>query len=257
MGTLYDTIGINYTDLRRPDPRIARRIAAALGDADTILNVGAGAGSYEPRGRRVTAIDPSAEMIRQRPPSGATVIQGRAEALPFADRSFAAAMAILTIHHWSDQRLGIEEMRRVTRGRIVVLTYDPAFRGFWLADYVPALVSLDAAQMPRLADVERWLGPVTVSPVPVPHDCTDGFLAAYWRRPAAYLDPRVRAAMSSFRKLGDVTPGLARLDADLASGAWTQRYGALCDLDALDCGYRLVEAIEPGRPIIAAASAAR
>lgn len=240
MNSLYDTIGLNYADLRRPDPRIARRIESALGAAESVLNVGAGAGSYEPPGRRITAVEPSAKMIGQRPASAATVVQGSAENLPFDDRTFDAAMAVLTIHHWSDKQKGVAEMRRVTRGRIVFLTYDPAFRGFWLADYFPALITLDEGQMPGMADFESWLGPVSVSPVPIPHDCTDGFLAGYWRRPAAYLDERARAAMSSFWAIGDVSEGLAKLARDLESGAWQRRYAHLADLEALDCGYRLV-----------------
>ena len=139
----------------------------------------------------MTALEPSIEMILQRSTPAAAVVQGRAEDLPFADSNFDASMAILTIHHWSDQAKGLREMRRVTRGPIVLLTYDPSFRGFWLADYIPGLVALDEAQMPKMDDYERWLGPVAVAPVPIPHDCTDGFLSAYWRRPAAYLDPRV------------------------------------------------------------------
>lgn len=240
MRASYDTIGVNYADLRIPDPRIASAIGEALGPARTVLNVGAGAGSYEPTDRHVTAVEPSAEMIRQRGAAAAPVIQGYAEDLPFDDESFDASMAILTIHHWSDQEKGVREMRRVTRDRIVFLTYDPAFRGFWLADYFPALVALDEGQMPQISNYETWLGPVAVSAVPIPHDCTDGFLAAYWRRPAAYLDERVRAAISSFWALGDVSAGLARLETDLQSGAWEQRYGDLRDLAELDCGYRLV-----------------
>lgn len=240
MNSLYDTIGLNYADLRRPDPRIAQRIEDALGDAQSVLNVGAGAGSYEPSGRRITAVEPSAKMIAQRPPSDATVLQGSAEDLPFDDKSFDAAMAVLTIHHWSDKAKGVAEMRRVTRGKLVFLTYDPSFRDFWLLEYFPALITLDEGQMPKMADYETWLGDVSVSPVPIPHDCTDGFLAGYWRRPAAYLDERVRAAMSSFWALGDVSDGLARLERDLTSGEWERRYGHLMKLDALDCGYRLV-----------------
>jgi hypothetical protein len=133
------------------------------------------------------------------------------------------------------------EMRRVTRDKIVFLTYDPSFRGFWLADYFPALVTLDEGQMPQMANYGKWLGSVEVSVVPIPHDCTDGFLAGYWRRPAAYLDERVRAAMSSFWALGDVSEGIGKLEADLKSGAWEQRYSSLLSLEELDCGYRLVE----------------
>jgi len=242
MTSRYDRIGLNYSELRKPDPRIAARIEAALGESRTILNVGAGAGSYEPAGREVTALEPSVEMIRQRSTPAAAVVQGRAEDLPFADRSFDGSMAVLTVHHWSDPAKGLGEMRRVTRGPVVILTYDPSFRGFWLADYFPALVALDEAQMPDMAEYERRLGPVAIAPVPIPNDCSDGFLCAYWRRPAAYLDPRVRAAMSSFWALGDLSEALARLKEDLDSGAWAERYGDLLALEALDCGYRLVVA---------------
>ncbi|MCT8971451.1 class I SAM-dependent methyltransferase [Microbaculum marinisediminis] len=241
MNNLYDTIGLNYADLRRPDPRIARQVETALGDAETVLNVGAGTGSYEPSDRQITAVEPSARMIGQRPASDATVIQASAENLPFGDKSFDAAMAVLTIHHWSDKERGVAEMRRVTRGKIVFLTYDPSFRGFWLAEYFPALVSLDEGQMPTMADFARWLGPISVSSVPVPHDCTDGFLAGYWRRPAAYLDERVRTAMSCFWAMGDVSEGLAKLANDLESGEWERRHGHFAGLESLDCGYRLLE----------------
>ncbi len=240
MRASYDTIGVNYADLRKPDARIERMIDAALGAARTVLNVGAGTGSYEPAGRQVTALEPSAEMIRQRGPAAAPAIRGSAENLPFDADAFDASMAILTVHHWADQAKGLQEMRRVTQDRAVVLTYDPAFRGFWLADYIPELVALDEAQMPRLTDYADWLGPVEISPVPIPHDCTDGFLCAYWRRPKAYLDPQIRAAMSSFWKIGDVSGALARLAGDLDSGAWAERYGDLLERDACDLGYRLV-----------------
>jgi SAM-dependent methyltransferase len=240
MSALYDTIGLNYADLRKPDARIAGKIEAALGAAQTILNVGAGAGSYEPTGRQVTAIEPSAPMIKQRSASNTSVVQGQAEDLPFDDKSFDASMAVLTIHHWSDQEKGVMEMRRVTRGKVVFLTYDPSFRGFWLADYIPQLVTLDEGQMPRISDFETWLGPVDVSAVPIPHDCTDGFLTAYWRRPASYLDERARAAMSPFWALGDVSQEFRSLEADLTSGAWEQRYSHLLNVEEQDYGYRLV-----------------
>ena len=240
MRRAYDTIGINYADLRKPDPRIEAAIGRALGSARTVLNVGAGAGSYEPADRQVTAVEPSMEMIRQRDAAAAPVVQGQAEDLPFGDNSFDASMAILTVHHWSDKETGLREMRRVTRGRVVVLTFDAAHRGFWLADYIPDLVALDEAQMPRMTDYGDWLGAVEISAVPIPHDCTDGFLCAYWRRPAAYLDPRIRAAMSSFWAIGDVSEGLARLASDLETGAWTRRHRDLLALDECDFGYRLV-----------------
>jgi ubiquinone/menaquinone biosynthesis C-methylase UbiE len=193
----YDTIGLNYAELRKPDPRIATAIQQALGDARTVLNVGAGTGSYEPVDRLITAVEPSLEMIRKRSSSAAKVVQASAEHLPFEDDAFDAAMGILTIHHWPDQEAGLHEMRRVTRGRIVLLTFDPAARP-WLTNYLPEIVRLDEEKMPTMADYEKWLGPVKVTPVLVPHDCSDGFLYAYWRRPTAYLDPKIRSGSSAF-----------------------------------------------------------
>ena len=168
MKTAYDRIGVDYSDLRKPDPRIARRIHAALGPASTVLNIGAGTGSYEPVDRQVTAIEPSAKMIRQRPATAAPAVQAHAEHLPFADDTFDAAMAILTIHHWADKAKGLAEMRRVTRGPAVLLTFDPSHRGCWLTDYIPQLVALDEAQMPPMDFYAAQLGPVEISPVPVP-----------------------------------------------------------------------------------------
>ena len=240
MRASYDRIGVDYSDLRKPDSRIERVIGEALGSARTVLNLGAGAGSYEPADRQVTAVEPSMEMIRQRAASAAPVVRGCAEDLPFDDKTFDASMAILTVHHWTDKEKGLKEMRRVTRGRVVLLTYDPSFRGFWLADYLPELVTLDEARMPGMTDYEAWLGPVEISALPIPQDCSDGFLCAYWRRPAAYLDPRIRAAMSSFWAVGDVSEGLRKLERDLDSGAWAQRYADLLDLEDRDLGYRLV-----------------
>lgn len=242
MATRYDRIGTTYAARRRPDPRIAARIAGALGPARRVLNVGAGTGSYEPDDRDVTAVEPSSEMIRKRPPGSARVVQASAEALPFEDGAFDAAMAVLTVHHWTDKAAGLAEMRRVTRGPVVILTYDPGHEAFWLFDYFPGIPFLDSATMPELADFETWLGPVSVSAVPVPHDCRDGFLGAYWRRPEAYLDPEVRAGMSCFWAIGGAAEGLRRLEADLESGAWAGKYGAVLELDALDVGYRLVVA---------------
>lgn len=240
MSLSYDTIGVTYADLRKPDPRIGRAIDAALGSAHSVLNAGAGAGSYEPARRRVTALEPSWEMIRQRKKNAALAVQGVAESLPFADKSFDAAMAVLTVHHWTDKQRGLKELRRTTRGKIVILTYDPGFRGFWLTDYLPELITLDEAQMPPMTDYERWLGPVAIAPVPIPHDCTDGFLCAYWRRPAAYLDPRIRSAISSFWVIEKIEDGLERLRRDLDSGAWAKRYADLIGHESYDCGYRLV-----------------
>ena len=241
MDAKYDVIGGNYAQLRKPDPRIAGVIESALGSAQTVLNVGAGTGSYEPAGRSVAAVEPSAEMIRKRSPRAARAIQASASDLPFADKSFDASMAILTIHHWPDKEAGLREMRRVTRGPIVLLTFDPSRRP-WLTDYLPELAALDQAQMPAMPDYERWLGSVRIAPVLVPHDCSDGFLYAYWRRPAAYLDPYIRSGSSSFWAIGDAEAGLQNLRRDLETGAWARRYAGLLTLDAYDAGYRLVVA---------------
>lgn len=240
MNAVYDTIGVGYANLRQPDTRIAKAINEALGDARSVLNVGAGTGSYEPTDREVTALEPSAEMIGQRPPEAAKVHQGAAENLPFEDNAFDAAMAVLTVHHWSDVEAGLREMRRVATGRLVILTFDPAGPYFWLADYIPEIVQLDQPIMPKLSEFERVLGQTRVETVPVPHDCTDGFLGAYWRRPHAYLDARVRSAISTFAKYPDLSAACQRLEDDLNSGRWAERYGDVLELESLDIGYRLV-----------------
>ena len=239
MTPLYDRIGDGYAGLRRPDPRIAARLAAALGPSASLLNLGAGTGNYEPEDRQVVAVEPSREMIRQRPTGAAPAVQAVAAHLPFADEAFEAALAVLTVHHWPDPAAGLRELRRVTRGRIVILTFDPRARP-WLTDYLPELAALDEAQMPAITDYTAALGPVHLEPLEIPHDCVDGFLHAYWRRPEAYLDPRLRSGSSSFRVLADPQAGLDRLRADLETGDWDRRYGGLRRINAYDAGYRLV-----------------
>lgn len=239
MAARYDTIGINYEQLRKPDYRIAAQINLALGAASTVLNVGAGTGSYEPSDRQVTAVEPSIEMIRKRHANAAPAVQASADGLPFDDQSFDAAMAILTIHHWPDKAAGLQEMRRVTRGPIVLLTFDPSCRP-WLTEYLPELAVLDERQMPAMSHYADWLGPVSTVPVPVPHDCTDGFLYAYWRRPEAYLDERIRSGSSSFWSLPGLQTGIAELAHDLESGDWDRKFGHLRSEDEYDAGYRLV-----------------
>jgi SAM-dependent methyltransferase len=245
LSAVYDTIGQGYSRQRRSDPRIAARITAALGDARSVLNVGAGTGSYEPSDRRVVAVEPSTVMLVQRPADAAPAVRGVAEALPFADRTFGAVMALLTLHHWTDRALGLAECARVARERVVLLTWDPMVDAFWLVrEYLPAFAEADRRQFPEMAAYAGAFGPdarVEVSPVPVPRDCVDGFLGAYWARPAAYLDPAVRAGISSFA-LPDTEEGLVRLRRDLASGAWQARHADLLEIDQLDLGYRLVVA---------------
>jgi SAM-dependent methyltransferase len=246
MSQLYDTIGEHYRSYRRPDSRIARAIDRALGRAQAVVNVGAGTGSYEPRDRHVVAVEPSREMIRHRDAAAADVIQASATDLPFRDDTFDAGLAVLTVHHWPDRSRGLREMRRVCRGPVVILTWDPEWSGFWLVDdYLPNLVAIDRPIFPRIDTLRDLIGEVEVRPLPIPHDCVDGFLGAYWRRPEAYLDPGVRSAISTFAKLKDVESGLARLRRDLDDGTWTRRHGDLLRQTELDLGYRLVVASRP------------
>ena len=245
----YDVSRAAYAATRRPDPHIAAAIERALGDARTVVNVGAGAGSYESPDRDVVAVEPSAVMREQRPAGAARVVDARAESLPFEDGSFDAAMAILTVHHWEDQRAGLRELRRVARGPVVVLTFDAEeAEAFWLVrDYLPELAAIDRARFLTIEQtVEALGGPdgVTVERVAIPHDCRDGFLGAFWRRPELYLEPAVRPGISTFSEVDPaiLDTALWRLKNELESGAWQRRYGGLLSLDELDIGYRLIVA---------------
>ncbi len=247
-GASYDRLGRGYAARRATDPRIAAAIDAALGDARSVVNVGAGTGSYEPADREVVAVEPSAVMIAQRPPGSAPAIQASAEALPLGDDSVDAAMAIFTDHHWSDRAAGMRELRRVARQRVVVLNIDPAWtERFWLVrDYLPSFIDLvpepyrEAGHWER--DLGELLGEVEVRPIPVPHDCRDGFFQAYWRRPEAFLDEAVRNSISVFHVLPgeEVTAAIERLRADLAAGIWAARNAELLEATELDLGLRLV-----------------
>jgi SAM-dependent methyltransferase len=241
---LYDTIGAAYTVTRRTEPRIAAQVWAALGDARTVLNVGAGTGSYEPPDRDVTAVEPSAVMRAQRPAGAARCVAATAESLPFEDQSFDAAMAFSTIHHWQDPIAGLREMRRVAR-RVVVFTFDASETGwlnrFWLTrDYLPEVANLLTGR-PSLTELAGAIG-ARVEPVLVPWDCADGFFEAYWRRPEAYLDEGVRRGVSVWTIVGpDAEQRAVRsLRADLASGRWAERNRDLAGLDAAELGLRLL-----------------
>jgi SAM-dependent methyltransferase len=227
----YEAGGQGYASVRRPDPRIAARIHSALGAAPTVVNVGAGAGSYEPVDRAVTAVEPSAAMRAQRPPGSSPAIDAIAEDLPFADDSFDAAMASVTIHQWTDWRQGLRELRRVTRGPIVILAFDSAaLDQFWLADYVPELITAEKLRDPKIEFIAATLGgEVTVTPVPIPIDCVDGFTEAFYARPEAFLDPAVRRAQSvwGFISPESAAAGIERLRGDLESGEWDRRFGHL------------------------------
>lgn len=245
MSPLYDRIGQGYTAQRRTEPRIAARIWAALGDAESVLNVGAGAGSYEPPDRRVVAVEPSATMRAQRPPGSAPCLDARAESLPFPDGSFDAAMAILSDHHWDNPLAGLRELRRVAR-RVVVFQWESySLPHFWLVrDYLPELTGL-AAGHPDLAARAAAID-ARAEPVPIPWDCRDGFFHAYWRRPEAYLDPAVRRGTSVWARLGPAVEerATAALAADLRSGRWHERNDAILDLPELDLGAKLL--VGPG-----------
>jgi SAM-dependent methyltransferase len=240
---LYDELGTGYASVRRPDPRIAAQIDAALGDAETVVNVGAGAGSYEPAGRAVTAVEPSAEMLAQRPPDAAPAVQAGAEELPFEDDSFDAAMAVLTVHHWHDLDAGLGEVQRVARGRIVLVTFDPEpLRNLWFVrDYFEVIAGVHADRISS-AGLAAKLPATSVSPIPVPRDCTDLFFAALWGRPEMVFDPDVVRPMWVWNRLPEAVRerGLERLAADLESGAWDERNGHLRSQAELDVGLRLV-----------------
>ena len=241
----YDAIGEGYARMRRPDPRIAARIHVALGDARTVVNVGAGTGSYEPFDRLVVAVEPSVVMAAQRPPDRPPAVIASAEALPLADDSADAVMAVLTMHHWSDRAAGVREMLRVARRRVVVVTIDMDVAGrLWLFDeYAPEIAERDRAEFPDVEALAAELG-AQVEVLAVPRDCADRFLLAYWNDPEGLLEPGARAATSGFARLGPDREGevVERLRRDLASGAWDARHGHLRALEAHDAGLRLLVA---------------
>jgi SAM-dependent methyltransferase len=240
--TRYDEIGVGYARGRRTDPRWLTPVLDALGAAGSVLDVGSGTGSYEPPDRHVVAVEPSAEMIRQRHPDAAPVVRAVAEALPFADGAFDAASAVLTVHHWRDWRAGVAELCRVAR-RQVVLAYDTALHNdFWLVrEYVPEVASLESSR-PSAPEIAAFLGASSVLELPVPWDFTDGVFPAYWRRPEAYLDPAVRQSCSALAQTSSaaVERGMARLRADLESGRWHQEHAELLGRTEWDAGFRLI-----------------
>ena len=242
----YGTIGWDYSRFRRADPRIAARIVAAVGDARTVLTVGAGAGSYEPTDRDVTAVEPSASMRAQRPAALPIAVDARAEDLPFADNSFDAAMTTFSVHQWTDLTAGLAELRRVSSGPVVILSCDPDELGrFWLSEYAPAVIATEAGRYPTMSRLADGLGgTVRIEPVPIPLDCTDGFGEAYYGRPESLLDPAARRANSAWSFVDAETADryVAALAADLASGAWDRRFGALRTQPEFDGSLRLIVA---------------
>jgi SAM-dependent methyltransferase len=241
---VYAHPGARYAAFRQPDPRIEATIHRALGEAQRVVNVGAGTGSYEPSGRTVVAVEPAPEMIRARRRDAAPCVRGHAESLPFEDGEFDAAMAILTLHHWHDSSRGLRELCRVASA-VVVVTFDPdVHNDFWLfRDYFPAVAALPTTRDALAVDtIAELINASCVEPILVPSECTDGFGSAYWRRPAAYLDPAVRHAISAFSFLSeaDIGRGVSRLASDLRSGRWLDRYGPLLEKDEFDGGLRLI-----------------
>jgi len=248
--TVYDRIGADYARQRRPDPRWQAAVEAALGQSKTVVNIGAGTGSYEPDDRYVLAVEPSTTMIRQRQAGAPPALQASAEDLPIADAQFDVAMAIVTLHHWRDWAAGLREMQRVA-DRAVILHFDPVLHGeFWLArDYLPELTEV-WRDVPAVDEVAAKIGLNTVvRELLVPWDCVDGFLPAYWRRPEAYLDPVVQQSMSGLQLLEPtvLSRGLAKLRSDLQDGTWQRRNAPLLRADALDVGWRLIFNPEGGQ----------
>lgn len=246
-GDRYDAIGTTYSTTRREDPRIATDIHAALGPGGSLINIGAGTGNYEPDGWDVVAVEPSAEMLHQRGDHAAPSVRGVAEHLPFADRSFEVAMALLTIHHWTDVDVGLREMERVSRRQVVFFFEPLRTHDFWAIDYFPEALDLPTEQdTPGEAVLRTHLDVREIRPLLVPHDCQDGFGASFWARPDAYADPLVQAGMSWLAMLTDEqrAAGAERLRADLDSGAWDERYGHLRSQDTFDAGYRIAIAGE-------------
>jgi SAM-dependent methyltransferase len=243
----YDRIGIEYSDVRRADPRIEAQIWAALGDAKTVLNIGAGTGSYEPRDRDVIAVEPSQAMIAQRSAQAATAIPGTAESLPLADKSVDATMGIFTMQHWADIDRGLEEVRRVTRSRVAFVSLDVEVTAetFWLArDYLPEMIDVDRHDFPPIERIREEFRQARVETILIPGDCSDRFCVALWSRPEAHLDPRIRQATSIWHRVPEavVDRALAGLAFDLRSGEWDRRHGHLRQTGELDVGVRLIRA---------------
>jgi hypothetical protein len=244
-GGTHEQLACEHPALHPADPRIARQIHEALGDARSVANVGAGAAEYEPVDRWVLAIEPTEHRITRRTRGLTTPIRGHAESLPIPSSSVDAAMACLTLHQWADWRVGVQELRRVARQRVVIFTYDPIYADrFWLLrDYLPELGHLHSRRFPPIEQQCVATGDdVHVETVAIPHDCDNGLLAAHWRRPRAYLDKQMRAGIPTFQLPGAarLLDGLEKLAKDLETGRWRQRNRELLSLEQLDLGYRLL-----------------
>lgn len=243
MDPIYDEIGRNYSVTRCTDPTIAKQLYAELQGATRIVTIGAGTGSYEPENVDLVAVEPSSNMIAQRKRGSLPVEQAFAEKLPFGNKCFSHAMMVLSLHHWANRALAVKEINRVVTDKFVAITWDPTSEPFWLTrDYFPEIHATDKLIFPALETFNDYFDDVKISPLPIPSDCQDGFFAAFWKRPEAYLSHQVRQSMSPFAKVKNLAAGLQKLEADPASGVWTQNNHALLDLSALDVGYRLISA---------------
>ncbi|MCA9997350.1 MAG: class I SAM-dependent methyltransferase [Anaerolineales bacterium] len=243
MDALYDKIGVSYSVMRCTDPKVAAQLYAELQGATRIVNIGAGTGSYEPENVDLVAVEPSAEMISQRKAGSYRVEQAFAEKLPFADDSFSHAMTVLSMHHWQNRALAFSEINRVATEKFVAITWDPQSEPFWLTrDYFPEIHEMDKRIFPKMEAFGEHFDDVVVRPLQIPNDCQDGFFAAFWQRPEAYLSSQVRQAMSPFAKVTNLSEGLQKLEDDLKRGIWAKNNRAILGLSSLDAGYRIVSA---------------
>lgn len=243
MSAKYDTIGKTYSTQRQTDPRIAKQIFAQLQGAERILNIGAGTGSYEPEGVALVAVEPSSNMIAQRKPSAHPVVQASAEQLPFEDNSFTHALTILSMHHWTDKAQAFREINRVTTDRFVAFTFNPEVGTFWLTrDYLPEILINDHKIFPTLEELKEHFDDVVSTPLAIPADCQDGFLAAYWKRPEAYLKKEVRNSISALANMADDDPFLTRLQRDIESDSWAAKNKDILDQESIDAGYVIISA---------------
>ncbi len=241
MHTIYDDIGINYSVQRRTDPHIASQLFSELKEATRIVNIGAGTGSYEPENIELVAVEPSSKMIAQRKIGSHKVEKAFAEELPFENNSFSHAMTVLSMHHWGNRELAFREINRVVTEKFVAITWDPKSDPFWLTrDYFPEIHAMDKCIFPNIDELSEHFDEVGMRPLQIPCDCIDGFLAAFWKKPEAYLSRDVRQSISPFSKIRNLSDGLQKLKEDLASGAWVRNNRSILGSTTLDVGYKVV-----------------
>ena len=243
MEAIYNDIGVNYSLTRCTDPKIAEQLYSKLQGATRIINIGAGTGSYEPENIELVAVEPSSKMISQRKNGSHKVEQAFAESLPFENNSFSHAMTVNSIHHWKNRALAFDEINRVATDKFVAISWDPESHPFWLTrDYFPEIYEMDKCIFPEMEEFNEHFSDVFISPLKIPADCKDGLLGAFWNRPEAYLNDKVRQSTSPFAKIKNLAEGLRKLEDDIASGAWAKNNHAILNSTSLDVGYRLISA---------------